>query len=178
MLLITLNLFVQKGNRKGVFSIYMLSKYEELLDEAAAENISVDENYPFKSNLKGLYIDQHIALSDRLETTAEKNCILTEELGHHYSSVGNILDTSDTGNAKQEHQTQMWSYDRLIGLHGLIDAYLHGCREFHETAEYLCVTEDELRNAVDNYRSKYGTCTQYCQYNIIFEPYLKIEERT
>ena len=69
----------------------MLNKYEELLEEAAAQNISVDENFPFHGNLKGLYVDQNIALSDQLETSAEKACILAEELGHHYTSVGNIL---------------------------------------------------------------------------------------
>ena len=50
--------------------------YEELLEEAAAQNISVDENFPFHGNLKGLYVDQNIALSDQLETSAEKACIL------------------------------------------------------------------------------------------------------
>ena len=62
--------------------------YEELLEEAAAQNISVDENFPFHGNLKGLYVDQNIALSDQLETSAEKACILAEELGHHYTSTG------------------------------------------------------------------------------------------
>ncbi len=65
----------------------MLNKYEELLEEAASQNISVDENFPFHGNLKGLYVDQNIALSDQLETSAEKACILAEELGHHYTSV-------------------------------------------------------------------------------------------
>ena len=37
----------------------MLNKYEELLEEAAAQNISVDENFPFHGNLKGLYVDQN-----------------------------------------------------------------------------------------------------------------------
>lgn len=50
----------------------MLNKYEELLEEAAAQNISVDENFPFHGNLKGLYVDQNIALSDQLETSAER----------------------------------------------------------------------------------------------------------
>lgn len=122
----------------------MLNKYEELLEEAAAQNISVDENFPFHGNLKGLYVDQNIALSDQLETSAEKACILAEELGHHYTSVGNILDISDPANAKQERQARMWTYERLIGLRGLIDAYQHGCREYHETAEFLDVTESSF----------------------------------
>ena len=127
----------------------MLNKYEELLEEAAAQNISVDENFPFHGNLKGLYVDQNIALSDQLETSAEKACILAEELGHHYTSVGNILDISDPANAKQERQARMWTYERLIGLRGLIDAY----------------------------HSKYGVCTKYQNYYIMFEPYLMIGKK-
>ena len=155
----------------------MLNKYEELLEEAAAQNISVDENFPFHGNLKGLYVDQNIALSDQLETSAEKACILAEELGHHYTSVGNILDISDPANAKQERQARMWTYERLIGLRGLIDAYQHGCREYHETAEFLDVTEEQLRDAIADYRSKYGICTKYQNYYIMFEPYLMIGKK-
>ena len=155
----------------------MLNKYEELLEEAAAQNISVDENFPFHGNLKGLYVDQNIALSDQLETSAEKACILAEELGHHYTSVGNILDISDPANAKQERQARMWTYERLIGLRGLIDAYQHGCREYHETAEFLDVTEEQLRDAIADYRSKYGVCTKYQNYYIMFEPYLMIGKK-
>ena len=155
----------------------MLNKYEELLEEAAAQNISVDENFPFHGNLKGLYVDQNIALSDQLETSAEKACILAEELGHHYTSVGNILDISDPANAKQGRQARMWTYERLIGLRGLIDAYQHGCREYHETAEFLDVTEEQLRDAIADYRSKYGVCTKYQNYYIMFEPYLMIGKK-
>ena len=97
----------------------MLNKYEELLEEAAAQNISVDENFPFHGNLKGLYVDQNIALSDQLETSAEKACILAEELGHHYTTTGNILDQSLVENRKQELQARVW------GLQSSNRAYWH-----------------------------------------------------
>ena len=154
-----------------------MNKYEELLEEAAAENIFVDENFNFNSNLKGLYIDHNIALSDTLRTTAEKAAILAEELGHHYTSVGNILDPCDLNSRKQEHQTRIWSYDRMFGLKGLIDAYQHGYREFHEVAEYLEVPEEQLRDALNYYRSKYGTYAICGDYYFIFKPYLTIGKR-
>ena len=102
----------------------MLNKYEELLEEAAAQNISVDENFPFHGNLKGLYVDQNIALSDQLETSAEKACILAEELGHHYTSVGNILDISDPANAKQERQAR--TADRSAWFDRCLSAWMPG----------------------------------------------------
>lgn len=151
-----------------------MTKYEELLEEASAANISVDENFHFNSNLKGLYIDHNIALSDTLRTTAEKAAILAEELGHHYTSFGNILDPNDPNNAKQEHQARLHSYDRLIGLKRLIDAYQQGYREFHEVSEYLEVPEEQLRDALEKYRAKYGTYTVCGDFYIVFEPYLSV----
>lgn len=151
-----------------------MNKYEELLDDAVAAEIDVDENYPLQGRMRGLYVDHHIALSDRLTTSAEKASILAEELGHHYTSFGNILDPSDPGNRKQEHQTRMWSYRRLLRLQHLVDAYLHGYHQFHEVAEYLEVTEEFLRDAIEGYRAKYGVCTTCGDYYIMFEPYLTI----
>lgn len=71
----------------------------------------------------------------------------------------------------------MWTYNRLFGLRGLVEAYCHGCREYHETAEFLGVTEEQLRDAVADYRSKYGVYTEYRDYYIIFEPYLMIGKK-
>ncbi len=53
----------------------------------------------------------------------------------------------------------------------------HGCREYHETAEFLDVTEEQLRDAIADYRSKYGVCTKYQDYYIMFEPYLMIGKK-
>lgn len=152
----------------------MMNRYEELLEDAAAEKIQVDENISFNSPLKGLYIDHNIALSDQLETTAEKACILAEELGHHHTSVGNILDQSDWNHRKQEQQARMWAYKRLVSLQNLVDAYCHGHKQFHEVAEYLEITEEMLRDAIRSYRSKYGTIAACGEYYISFEPYLMV----
>lgn len=152
----------------------MPNKFEKLLDEAEAENIAVDENYPFEGNMRGLYIDGNIALSDRLSTSTEKACIMAEELGHHYTSVGDILDLSCSDNSKQERKARLWAYNRQIGLAGLIDAYEHGCRECHEIAEFLEVTEKFLGDAVQCYQEKYGTYTECDGYYLMFVPYLTI----
>lgn len=154
-----------------------MTKYEELLEESKEKHVFVDEAYPFKSPVKGLYIDGNIALSDQLNTSAEKACVLAEELGHHCTSVGNILDTTDSACAKQEHQARMHGYNRLIGLSGLIDAFLYGCKEYHEAAEYLGVTEEYLLEAICKYREKYGTYAECGDYYLVFEPYLSVGKK-
>lgn len=83
-----------------------MNKLEELHQEAKDENVNVID-YHFKSNrIKGLYCDGTIALKDNIETTNEKACVLSEELGHHYTTVGNILDMNDTANRKQEQHAR------------------------------------------------------------------------
>ena len=150
--------------------------YEELLIEADENGVSVDEDFPFKSTMKGLYIDGNIALASSLETTAEKACILAEELGHHFTAVGNITDQSSTSNRKQERQGRIIAYNKLIGLSGIVSAYKVGCRNTHEMAEHLEVTEEFLLEALDCYRQKYGTHTCIDNYTVYFEPTIGVFE--
>lgn len=153
-------------------------EYEELLNLAEQSQVDVIEDYPFGSpNLKGLYCDNTIALSRSLRTSAEKACILAEELGHYHTSSGNILDQNDTVNRKQEHRARMWAYDRQIGLIGIVKAYSRGCHTRHDAADYLGVTEEFFQDALDFYRSRYGTCAELDHYLVFFEPFLAVMEK-
>lgn len=151
-----------------------MNKYEKLLDEAFNNEVDVDENYPFKGNIHGLYVDGNIALSDKLGTTAEKSCVLAEELGHYHTSSGHILNLSDTQNAKQERKARIWAYNGQIGLKGLIKAFEYGCRTQYEIAEFLDVTVEFLNEAIDCYRDKYGTMVKCGNYYIMFIPHLAV----
>lgn len=154
-----------------------MTEYEKLLDEAENDDMKVIENYDFTgTRLKGLYCDSNIALSNELNTETEKRCTLAEEIGHHYTTVGNILDLNKTGNRKQEQQARTWAYNKLIGLMGIVNSYKSGCRNATEMAEYLNVTEDFLSEAIERYRSKYGTYTTIDNYVIFFEPRLGVLE--
>lgn len=144
--------------------------YEDLLLEANKEGISVDENFPFNSDLKGLYVDNNIALASSLKTTAEKNCILAEELGHHHTTAGNILDQSLTENRKQEHRARVWAYRKAFDLTDLVSAYKYGCKNRYEIAEYLNVTESFLVDAIEHYKTQHGLYTKVDKYLIYFEP--------
>ena len=64
-----------------------MNKYEKLLNEAYEDGVNVDEDFPFEGKTSGLYIDGNIALSNKLETSVEKNCIIAEELGHHHTCL-------------------------------------------------------------------------------------------
>ena len=152
----------------------MLNAYEKLLLEAESKGLVVKEK-PLKYN-DGRIKGNKIAIRQNIDTQAEKSCVLAEELGHHYTSAGNILDQTKTTNIKQELKARMWAYDRQIGLIGIIKAYKYGCRNLHEMADYLDVTEEFLEDALKSYRLKYGYYVIVDNYAVYFEPYLSVAD--
>lgn len=154
-----------------------MNLYERLENEAYKDGIDVISCDFDSSRIKGLYCNGTIGINNSIYTTTEKSCVLAEELGHHYTSVGDIIDLSDVQNRKQERQARLWAYNKQIGLYGLIRAFQHGCTSLHEIAEYLEVTEQFLHEAIECYRNKYGICTAVDSYVIYFIPNLTIGER-
>lgn len=151
--------------------------YDNLLDEADKENIYVIENAKFQSKASGLINNDVIGINKNVHSSAQRSCILAEELGHYHTSSGNILDQSSVTNRKQELHAKAWAYNRLIGLYGIINAYRSGCRNGYEIAEHLNITEEFLAEALQYYRNKYGLCTTIDNYVIYFEPSLGIFEQ-
>ena len=144
--------------------------YEELQIQACKDGIEIIE-YPFKSsNIKGLYCNGTVALNEDM-TQVEKSCVLAEEIGHHCTSSGDILDQTDIMNRKQEYRARLYGYNLKVGLTGLISAYEEGCRNLYEMAEYLDVTEEYLRNVINCYHAKYGQYTIVDNFVIYFEPF-------
>jgi hypothetical protein len=117
-----------------------------------------------------MYADSTIAIRNDIETTTEKKCILCEELEHHYTSIGNIVDLKSVCNRKQERQARKWSYEKLIPLKSLIKASFSGCTNLYELAEYLDVTEMFLKDALFHYQNKYGLYAEVGNYCIYFNP--------
>lgn len=152
-----------------------MNSYEILLSEASENGLVVKEK-PLKYN-NGRIKGSRVAIRQDLSTSVEKACVLAEELGHHYTSYGNILDQSDASNRKQELRARAWAYNKQIGLLGLIRAYEHGCRNRFEIAEYLEVTEEVLEECLIFYRNKYGVCTNVDNYVVYFIPNLVIMKK-
>lgn len=149
-----------------------MNKYEALLDEACDKGLIVKEK-PLQYN-NGRIKGNRIAIRKDLSTSTEKACVLAEELGHHETTVGNILDMSDPWNRKQEHQARLNGYNRLIGLMGIINAYEAKCQNQNEIAEFLNVTEEYLLECIECYRDKYGSRKTVNNYIIYFIPNLAI----
>lgn len=119
---------------------------------------------------KGLYADNVICINSLIPTSAEKACVLAEEIEHYCTSAGDILDQSKTKNRKQELLARTRAYKRLIPLFKIVQANKEGIHHRHELAEYLGVTETFLSEALKRYQEIYGTHTTHKEFAIYFEP--------
>lgn len=152
-------------------------KYEILLQEAESNGIYIKENSKFKSEADGLINGNVIGINRNIRAYKKRTCVLAEELGHYYTTVGNILDQSNEENRKQEQKARLWAYNRLIGLDGIIKAYKNNCQNLHEVADFLEVTEEFLKDTLQAYSNKYGTHVDYGDYTITFIPVLNVQSK-
>lgn len=144
--------------------------YECLLKEARQRKIDVHE-MPLLPATKGLYAERTVWINRSIPTNVEKACILAEELGHYYTTSGNILDQTDVRNRKQERRARQWAYERLVPLEAIVNAFHARVKGRHEIADFLGVTEQFLQSAIDRYKDRYGLYAYVGDKHIvIFEP--------
>ena len=125
--------------------------YDILLEEAGSNGIMIKEK-PLVANDGRIRGDQILIRQDM--SGCQKACVLAEELGHFYTTAGDILDQSEISNRKQERTAKE-----------------AGCRNSYEIAEHLEVTEEFLLEALECYRAKYEKGLQKDNYLILFEPF-------
>lgn len=148
--------------------------YEEMMIEYEKYSPTVLE-FPFRSKAKGLCIGNNIFINSNM-TEREKKCVLAEEIGHYLTTVGNIMDQTGAENRKQELKARAYAFNSLVGLKGLVEAYLNNCRSLAECAEFLEVTEEFLTQCLCYYRNKYGAFIKYNGYIINFLPNFEIRK--
>lgn len=145
----------------------MFTAYEQLLCEYE-EEVQIKET-KLSHGFKGLYYDGRILIDSEL-TEDEKHCILAEEIGHHFTSSGNIIDQKKYGNRQQERKARGWAYEKVIPFSDLVSAQKAYCKNHYEIAEYLCISQDFLEDALAYYLQKYGNEIRWRNYLITFEP--------
>jgi hypothetical protein len=121
----------------------------------------------------GYYSDGVISVKSTL-LEAEKNCTLAEEIGHYFTTHGNILDQTKIINIKKEIQARRWAYRKLLPVKIFIDAYERNRLNKYDMIEDHNVTEEFLDNCILYYKQKYGLATNIGRYTILFEPNLQI----
>ena len=143
--------------------------YERLINEANLHAVEVYERI-MSPGTKGLYSDDVIWINKHIESYTEKRCILAEELGHHFTTTGDISNQSTISNRKQELRAREWAYKKLVPLSKIICAHKQRIANRYELADFLNVTEEFLEDALNWYKSKYGLSVSIREFTICFEP--------
>lgn len=129
---------------------------DKMLTLAHQEGIITIE-YPLVHPLLGIYLCNSdtspvIGLSTSIETTAEKRCIMAEELGHHFTTVGTCISSKEFYHysalnpiSKVEYKAMRWAAEYLVPENDLLDVIGSGLYEPWELAEHFMITE-ELAN--------------------------------
>ncbi len=145
----------------------MLSDLEKI-KAAAPEEVEIIE-HPLKGKNGGLYIDNNIVINSRL-TDTEKICVLAEEIGHHQTSYGCIINAANLESYKQELRARRWAVKYLISPADFIRADRAGVSGKAELAEFLNVTESFLDMAIGFFYKEYGDSLDLEGYIIYFDP--------
>ncbi|MDF2873367.1 MAG: hypothetical protein K0R22_50 [Sporomusa sp.] len=122
---------------------------ENMLNLAHSEKIIV-EKFHLEPPLKGIYICQTerppiIGLSSLIKHLSEERSIMAEELGHHFTSVGDCLPKQFFNYAhrltidKSEYKALRWAANYLIPDEDLLEVLHDGLYRPGEIAEHFCV---------------------------------------
>ena len=140
--------------------------YEEMIIDAENNGILVIEE-SMDDSLGGLYSDNTICINSKLSNN-EKSCILAEEMGHHFTNAGDILDQSKLVNRKQETIARRWGYEKRIPLEDIAKAIKACCRSIYDISEHLNIPEWYIEEAIEFYNWMYATIDGI---NICFNPF-------
>lgn len=111
------------------------------------ENLYIEERSMINDVL---YADVCIWINKHMPSS-KKCAILAEEIGHHETTSGDILDQSDMNSRKQELTARKWAYEKTLSKSDIEIAFKNGCREIG-CVEYLDIDETFLRDALIYYR--------------------------
>lgn len=143
---------------------------ENLINIIDSEKLQYIEADMKPLGLKGLYFDDYICVCKSIETTAERTCVLAEELGHFFTTCGDILDQTSLHNQKQEEKARRWATRALIDPVRFIDAFKMGVGNRWELSQFLDVTEEFINESLVCLKKLHGEHLVINEYIINFDP--------
>lgn len=154
-----------------------MNLYEQWLQKADDIGLSVVESVPFESQAKGLICGDCIGLNQNIETTAEKTCVLAEEVIHSQINVGNIRDQRLSVNSWQENKARRILHRNLADIRTIAYFLKIGCKDLNEIADKMDITEELLSEAISGYKEEYGIFIPLEDDVLYFEPTLYLKSQ-
>lgn len=150
-----------------------MTRYETLITESENHGVEVLELDLGTNKKCGKYVNNTVIINMNM-TDIEKYEVLEEELGHHFTTCGDITNQNKFANRKKELIARRWANRRCVTLIGLIEAFEYGVNGAYGIAEFLGVTEAQLLKSIEDYKKIHGMYYLNEDYIIYFEPYLYI----
>ncbi|MDJ1090686.1 ImmA/IrrE family metallo-endopeptidase [Macrococcus caseolyticus] len=145
----------------------IIDAYERLC--TLIPDYTIVERNDMPCGLSGLYLERQkvILLKDKLPFKKRVE-ILSEEIGHYYTSAGDITDYKN--NAKQEVIARKKGYELIINFDSLIFAWKDGIHNLYSMSSYFDVTEEFVLKALEHLKQKYGLVVMHRNYRILLDP--------
>lgn len=129
-----------------------MNTLEKLIQIAHDEHINIDYTDYLPNGLEGLHINLKsaghiISILHRVKSDKDKYIeVLSEELGHYFTSVGdNLINIENYRDylkiCKTEKKALDWSVNFLIQNSDLERAFKNNCASYYDVAEFLDVPE-------------------------------------
>lgn len=131
-----------------------MSKMDKLF-RIAEENDIIIEYVSFPRNIQGLYYKEPglppmIGINERIVSNTKLfACVLAEELGHHFTTVGDTCAEYYSYAArldidKKETMAMKWATETLLPAYEIVEAAREGITTFEDLADKLEVTGEFL----------------------------------
>lgn len=142
-----------------------MNNVEKLMSRFPSLEYRFENNMPDKQ--KGLYIDNVVYLNPR-QSSNELASTVAEEIGHHLTSFGDIVAQDNNEKRKQEQKARDIGATLIVGPEDFIECYYERFTYMWESAEFLGITTEALKEAVKTYSKMYPDGLTYKNYRIIF----------
>ena len=154
-----------------------MTRLEELEEACAACGVGI-ERAALPENMKAIYYTDPdtrpvIVINENICSQSDQYGIIAEELGHHYTTTGNLLSDKTSTKAsvrKQEIIARRWAFKYTVSLSGIVEAHQAGARSLHEMAEHMGIEGRFLKEALESYEMIYGKSTEYAEHTVHFDP--------
>lgn len=138
---------------------------DSMLELARERNINVIVNNMLGHGVDGIYLEEGNNMTiginkDIISNTSYARCVLAEELGHHFTTVGSCIPKMYFSYAdraiidKAEYKAMKWACNYLIPENELLDALRDGLYELWELAEYFTVTDEFMQFRIKLFRGE------------------------
>lgn len=137
----------------------------DLYNLIESENIILEENWSNSEGLNGIYVNDPdfppiIGINKSILTDSRKlRCTLSEELGHHFTTYGNLTKKSENDSEelfkdKKEKRAKTWGANFLVNDDEFTQALLKCISNKYEICEHFGITNEileyKLNSILDN----------------------------